>query len=98
MQKHRWRSDGRRCFSAEFKREQMARMGRNELTLVELSRRLDVDPSVIRHWKHLIERGGEMAVAACQSDNRLQTHPGLSGARYQSRHDLSGHHTAPSAV
>jgi transposase len=64
MQKHRRGSDGRRRFSAEFKREQMARVGRKELTLAELSRELDVDPSVVRRWKHLIERGGEMAVAA----------------------------------
>jgi transposase len=64
MQKHRRGSDGRRRFSAEFKREQMARVGRKELTLAELSRELDVDPSVVRRWKHLIERGGETAVAA----------------------------------
>ena len=42
----------------------MARVGRKELTLAELSRELDVDQSVVRRWKHLIERGSETAVAA----------------------------------
>jgi transposase len=64
METHRRGSDGRRRFSAEFKREQMARVGRNELTIAELSRELAIDQSVVRRWKHLIERGSETAVAA----------------------------------
>ena len=38
--------------------------GRKELTLAQLSRQLDVDPSVVRRWQYLIERDGETAVAA----------------------------------
>jgi transposase len=64
MEKHRRGSDGRRRFSAEFKREQMARVGRKEVTIAELSRELDIDQSVVRRWKHLVETGGEAAVAA----------------------------------
>ena len=58
------RSDGRRLFNADFKREQMARIAREELTLAELSRELAVEPSVVRRWKHLSERGSQTAVAA----------------------------------
>ncbi len=44
-------ADGRRLFSAGFKREQMGRVLRGEMTLAELSRELDVSPSVLRRWK-----------------------------------------------
>jgi transposase len=57
-------SDGRRIFNTDFKREQMARIARKELTLAELSRELAVEPSVVRRWKHLSERGSQAAVAA----------------------------------
>ena len=64
MEKHRRAADGRRRFSAEFMREQIARVARQEVTLAELSRELAIDPSVVRRWKHLLERGAETAVAA----------------------------------
>ena len=57
-------SDGRRIFTAEFKREQMGRVARKELTLAELSRELAVEPSVVRRWKQLSERGSQTAMAA----------------------------------
>jgi transposase len=57
-------SDGRRRFTAEFKREQMSRVSRGEVTLAELSREIDVSPSVVRRWKYLVERGSHAAVAA----------------------------------
>jgi len=57
-------SDGRRHFSPEFKREQISRVMRQELTLAELSRELNVQPTVIRRWTHLIDRGSTTAVAA----------------------------------
>ena len=57
-------SDGRRRFSAEFKREQLARIERGEITIAELSREVQIDQSVVRRWKHLIERGSTTAVAA----------------------------------
>lgn len=50
-------SDGRRRCSAEFKREQLAQIERGEITFAKLSRKIDVDQSVVRRWKQLIERG-----------------------------------------
>jgi transposase-like protein len=64
METHRRGSDGRRIFSADFKREQIARVLRKELTAAELSRELGIEQSVIRRWKHLVERGSHAAVAA----------------------------------
>jgi transposase len=57
-------SDGRRLFTAEFKREQIGRVVRKELTFAELSRELGIDQSVVRRWQHLAEGGSRMAVAA----------------------------------
>ncbi len=57
-------SDGRRLFSPDFKREQVARLQRGELTLTELSRELGISRSVLQRWKHLIAQGGATAVAA----------------------------------
>lgn len=64
METHRRGADGRRRFSADFKREQVARLGRQEVTFAELSRELGIDQSVLRRWKHLSERGGTAAVQA----------------------------------
>ena len=57
-------SDGRRLFNAEFKRDQIARVVRKELTFAELSRELGIDQSVVRRWQHLAEGGSRAAVAA----------------------------------
>ncbi len=57
-------SDGRRLFTAAFKREQIGRVVSGELTLAELSRELQVSPSVARRWKQLVDAGGQTAVAA----------------------------------
>ena len=42
METHRRATDGRRLFTPEFKREQLARVGRQEMTLAELARELAV--------------------------------------------------------
>lgn len=57
-------SDGRRRFTAEFKRDQISRVIRGQITLSELSREIDVSPSVVRRWKHLVDRGSQTAVTA----------------------------------
>ena len=57
-------SDGRRLFSPEFKREQVARLVRGEVTISELGRELGIARSVLQRWRHLIAQGGEAAVAA----------------------------------
>ena len=58
------RADGRRIFSADFKQEQLARVDRGEVTMAELARELGVIPGLVRRWKHLVQKGGQTAVAA----------------------------------
>lgn len=58
------KADGRRIYSAEFKREQLARLERGELSAAELSRELGVSRSLLQRWKHLAARATETAVAA----------------------------------
>lgn len=48
------KSDGRRIFTEKFKREQMARVIRGELTLAELSRKLGIARSLLHRWKRLM--------------------------------------------
>ena len=57
-------ADGRRLFTPEFKRQQIDRVLRGDLTMAELTRELDVSPSVTRRWKRLFEQGGSTAVSA----------------------------------
>ena len=64
METHRRGLDGRRIFTADFKREQIERVLRGSITLSELSRELSVSPSVVRRWKHLAERGSASAIEA----------------------------------
>ena len=45
------KSDGRRIFTAEFKREQIGRVLRGDLTLADLSRSLGIAPSLLHRWK-----------------------------------------------
>ena len=64
METHRRGSDGRRRFTSEFKRDQVSRVLRGELTMAELSRELSVSHSLVRRWKQLMDRGSETAVGA----------------------------------
>jgi transposase len=57
-------ADGRRLFTPEYKKRQIGRVLRGEITLAELTRELDVSPSVTRRWKRLFEQGGSAAVSA----------------------------------
>jgi transposase len=57
-------ADGRRLYTAEFKREQIDRVLRGELTVSELSRELGINRGLIQRWKHLATRGAETAVGA----------------------------------
>jgi transposase len=57
-------SDGRRLFTAEFKREQIDRLLKGEITASELSRELGVARSLIQRWKYLATRGAEAAVGS----------------------------------
>ena len=57
-------SDGRRLFTAEFKRAQIDRILKGEVTASELSRELGVARSLVQRWKFLATRGAETAVGA----------------------------------
>ena len=58
------KSDGRRIFTAEFKREHIGRLLRGEVTLAELSRKLRIARGLLQRWKRLMTRGSGTAVAA----------------------------------
>src|SRR5262245_13758343 len=60
------KSDGRRVFSTEFKRTAVQRILTGEKTVAELSRELDIAPSVIRNWKRFAEAGATTAVQASE--------------------------------
>ncbi len=64
MGDHPRKADGRRVFSAEFKRTTVQRILTGEKTVAELSRELDIGPSVIRNWARRSEAGATTAVAA----------------------------------
>jgi transposase len=57
-------TDGRRLFTAEFKREQIDRVLRGEVTTSELSREIGVSRALIQRWKHLATKGAETAVGS----------------------------------
>ena len=57
------KSDGRRIFTAEFKREQVGRVLRGELTLAELSRKLSIARGLLQRWKRLTTQGPGTAAA-----------------------------------
>jgi transposase-like protein len=51
------KSDGRRIFTDKFKREQIGRVWRGELTVAELSRKLGIARSLLQRWKRLMPPG-----------------------------------------
>ena len=57
-------ADGRRMYTAEFKREQVQRILKGEISLSELSRELGISRALLSRWKQLSERGGTTAVGA----------------------------------
>jgi transposase len=57
------KSDGRRVFTVEFKRGVVQQLLKGERTLAEVSRELDIQPSVVRQWKRRFEAGATAAVA-----------------------------------
>lgn len=50
------KSDGRRIFTDEFKREQLGHVWRGELTLAELGRKLGIARSLLQRWKRQLPR------------------------------------------
>ena len=55
------KSDGRRIFTATFKREQIGRVLRGELTLAELSRKLKIARGLLQRWKRGMAQEAEVA-------------------------------------
>ena len=79
-------ADGRRVFSAEFKRTTVQRIVTGEKTVAELSRELDIAPSVIRNWTRRSEAGATTAVAANEGiSNALSPSPPLPPAGHHNR-------------
>ncbi len=64
METFRRGANGKRLFTTEFKRDQIARLSHGEETVAELSREHNISQSVIRRWVHLSGEGGKTAVAA----------------------------------
>ena len=58
------KSDGQRVFTVEFKRGVVQQLLKGEKTLAEISRELDIVPSVIRTWARRSEAAAATAVAA----------------------------------
>jgi transposase-like protein len=58
------KSDGRRIFTAEFRREQIGRVLRGEVTLAELSRKLGIARGLLQRWKRLMTQEARTAVTA----------------------------------
>lgn len=65
------KSDGRRIFTDAFKRRQIGRVLRGELTIAELSRQLHIARSLLHRWKRLLARGA-------QADGTLTNHQPVS--------------------
>ena len=51
MERFRRAVNGKRLFTAQFKREQAGRVLRGEVTVAELNRELEMSPSLVRRWK-----------------------------------------------
>src|SRR5438128_6085435 len=66
MGEHRRKADGRRVFTTEFKRATVQRIVGGEKTVAELSRELDIAPSVIRNWRRFADAGATTAVQASE--------------------------------
>ena len=58
------KADGRRVFTAEFKRTAVERIRSGETTLATIARELDIQPAIIRRWMKLDERGSTAAMQA----------------------------------
>jgi transposase-like protein len=66
------KSDGRRIFTDAFKREQIGRVLRGDLTLAELSRKLGIARSLLQRWKRLMPGADGNARAAGNHENHTR--------------------------
>ena len=73
------KSDGRRIFTAEFKREHIGRVLRGELTLAELSRKLGIARGLLQRWRRLMTPGSGNAMSVRE---RMAPASRLGAAQY----------------
>jgi len=73
------KSDGRRIFTAEFKRKQIDRVWRGELTLAELSRKLGIARSLLQRWKRVMPSNN--GIVSATRGRRTSTSP-LAAPQY----------------
>src|SRR2546427_10076116 len=73
------KSDGRRVFTVEFKRGIVHQLLKGDKTLAEVSRELDIQPSVVRQWKRRFQAGAPAAVGTtadvAPASALRETHP-----------------------
>ena len=76
------KSDGRRIFTNEFKREQINRVFRGEVTVAELSRKVGIARSLLQRWKRLTPQDGNHTTAAREraTPRTLWDRPSISGS------------------
>jgi transposase-like protein len=67
------KSDGRRIFTVEFKREQIGRVLRGELSLADLGRRWKIAPSLLQRWKRQAAEGPAHAGASKRYGTGVRT-------------------------
>ncbi len=75
------KSDGRRIFTDAFKRRQIDRILRGEMTLQQLSRKLGIAPSLLHRWKRLM-RDGDGIAGAMERSTSGRGGPAGSAAQY----------------
>ena len=63
------KSDGRRIFTDEFKRTQIDRVWRGELTVAELSRKLGIARSLLQRWKRILPEGARISRSSSGGEN-----------------------------
>ena len=90
------KSDGRRVFTVEFKRGVVQQLLKGEKTLAEVSRELDIQPSVVRQWKRRFEAGATAAeILEGRRHEDLHGASRVRGRVVQSNGALSARHMAP---
>ena len=88
------KSDGRRVFTVEFKRGVVQQLLKGDKTLAEVSRELDIQPSVVRQWRRRFEAGATAAVATNEDvvpvSALREAHQRHSRARAAARQEADG--------
>jgi len=67
------KSDGRRIFTDAFKREQIDRVLRGEVTVAELSRKLGIARSLLQRWKRPTRQDGSQGFVAQEQPTPAST-------------------------